>query len=46
MEHDYLEENNRVDDLPEQARRLSGILNSRKLITIDRLVKRQHKGSR
>jgi arylsulfatase A-like enzyme len=46
MEHDYLEENNRVDDLPEQARRLSGVLNSRKLITIDRLVKRRRKGSR
>jgi arylsulfatase A-like enzyme len=46
MEHDYLEENNRVDDLPEQARQMAAVLNSRKLITIDRLVKRRRKGPR
>jgi arylsulfatase A-like enzyme len=46
MEHDYAEENNRVDDLPDQARRLAAVLNSRKLITIDRLVKRRHSKKR
>ena len=46
MEHDYLEENNRVDDLPDQARRMAAVLNSRKLITIDRMVKRRRRGAR
>lgn len=40
LEHDYEEENNRADDLPEVTRRMARILNSKKLITIDRLAKR------
>jgi arylsulfatase A-like enzyme len=46
LEHDYAEEQNRVDDLPRVARRLSAVLHSRKLITIDRLKKRTRHGQR
>jgi len=43
LEQDLGEERNLVDDLPAVARRMSALLGSRKLITIDRLKKRKRK---